>query len=164
MFQVRFVTTRAAAKCRQVACPPPDLYCSLPLKLAGRLNSSSYCSSSSSKCKVGVDDPAKHIGEIIAQQINVPEWANVIISKNGYMNFYLNVNTVEGGFERADSAMRVDKRGELTTAAESIVVSYIQPSFLLHGARISGHLLHVNAIDPPPSTCLPPDSNFFCFC
>ncbi len=121
MFQVRVSTTRSSAKYRRVSCPPPDLCCPLPLKLAGMLNSSTFSSSSpKSKFWVVNDYSAKHIGDIIAQQINVPKWASIIIAKNGFMNFYLNDSAVEGGVKSAASAIHVDKR-ELTMAASSEV-------------------------------------------
>ncbi len=121
MFQVRVSTTRSSAKSRRISCPPPDLCCPLPLKLAGMLNSSiSSSSSPKSKFRVVDDYSAKHIGNIIAQQMNVPKWASIAIAKNGFMNFYLKDGAAKGGVKRATSAMNVDKR-ELTMAASSKV-------------------------------------------
>ncbi len=127
MFQVHVCTARTAAKYCRDACIPPDLCCPLPLKLAGRLNASNR-QRSNNLCKyndgVHRDYSAKHVGDIIVQQMNVPEWANVIIAENGFMNFYLNDITVDEEFKRAPSSMNVDKR-ELTTAA-AIEVSCVK--------------------------------------
>ncbi len=149
IFQVRVITTRSSAKFRRASCPPPDLCCPLPLKLAGMLNSSPLTSSSSPKSKLHVvnDFSAKYIGNILAQQMNVPKWASVIVAKNGFMNFYLRDDAIREEVQRAGSTMHVDNsKLEMATPHEvscvcTVDFCYMISDFvILRGSALVYHL------------------------